>query len=95
MKDDPFADIHFHLENVERDFLEKSELKTLLDKRIDIPRMAQVRDIFAFCCLTGLAFSDVKQLRPEHIVTDINGLQWIRKTRRLLSNAWCIVACVQ
>lgn len=27
MKDDPFADIHFHLENVERDFLEKSEIK--------------------------------------------------------------------
>lgn len=86
MKDDPFADIHFHLENVERDFLEKSELKTLLDKRIDIPRMAQVRDIFAFCCLTGLAFSDVKQLRPEHIVTDINGLQWIRKTRQKTGN---------
>lgn len=58
MKIDPFADIRFHLENVERDFLEKSELKKLLDKRIDIPRMAQVRDIFAFCCLTGLSFSD-------------------------------------
>ena len=86
MKDDPFADIRFYLENVERNFLEKSELKTLLDKRIDIPRMAQVRDIFAFCCLTGLAFSDVKQLRPEHIVTDINGLRWIRKTRQKTGN---------
>ena len=53
---DPFAEIRFHKEPVERDFLEKAELKKLLDKPIDIPRLAQVRDIFGFCCLTGLAF---------------------------------------
>lgn len=86
MKNDPFANVCFHLENVERDFLEKHELKALLDKTIDIPRLAQIRDIFAFCCLTGLAFSDVKQLRPEHIATDINGMQWIRKTRQKTGN---------
>lgn len=86
MKDDPFADVRFHLENVERDFLEKHELKKLLEKPIDIPRMAQVRDIFAFCCLTGLAFSDVQQLCNEHIITDINGMQWIRKTRQKTGN---------
>ena len=86
MKIDPFADVRFHLENVERDFLEKHELKKLLNKPINILRMAQVRDVFAFCCLTGLAFSDVKQLRPEHIVTDINGLRWIRKTRQKTGN---------
>ena len=79
---DPFAEIRFHKEQIERDFLEKHELKKLLDKTIDIPRLAQIRDIFAFCCLTGLAFSDVKQLRTEHIATDINGMQWIRKTRQ-------------
>lgn len=65
-----------------RYFEEKAELKKLLDKPIDIPRLAQVRDIFGFCCLTGLAFSDVKQLRPEHITIDINGLHWIRKPRQ-------------
>lgn len=86
MKNDPFANVCFHLENVERDFLEKHELKKLLDKTIDIPRLAQIRDIFAFCCLTGLAFSDVKQLRAEHIATDINGMQWIRKTRQKTGN---------
>lgn len=86
MKNDPFADVQFHLENVERDFLEKHELKKLLEKPIDIPRMAQVRDIFAFCCLTGLAFSDVQQLCNEHIITDINGMQWIRKTRQKTGN---------
>lgn len=82
LQSDPFAGIRFHKEQVERDFLEKVELKKLLDKKIVVPRLAQIRDIFAFCCLTGLAFSDVKQLRPEHIAIDINGLRWIRKPRQ-------------
>lgn len=32
--------------------------------------------------MAGLAFSDVKQLRPEHIAVDINGVNWIRKPRQ-------------
>ena len=82
LKTDPYVGIRFHKEQVERDFLDKSELKKLLDKQIDIPRLSQIRDVFAFCCLTGLAFSDVKQLRPEHIAVDINGVNWIRKPRQ-------------
>ena len=86
MKRDPFAQIRFHLDVVEREFLEKQELKTLLNKNISVPRLAQIRDIFCFCCLTGLAFSDVKQLKSEHLVTDINGMVWIRKTRQKTKN---------
>ena len=86
MKREPFAQIRFHLDAVEREFLEKQELKTLLNKNISVPRLAQIRDIFCFCCLTGLAFSDVKQLKSEHLVTDINGMIWIRKTRQKTKN---------
>ena len=83
---DPFFEYKFHLKPVERDFLEWRELQRLKDKHIDIPRMAQIRDIFVFCCFTGLAFSDVKQLRPEHVVLDINGARWIRKSRQKTQN---------
>ena len=86
LKTDPFAQTQFHLEKVHRDFLEKHELKKLLEKPLDIPRMARVRDIFCFCCLTGLAFTDVQQLKPEHIVLDINGMQWLRKPRQKTGN---------
>ena len=82
MKKDPFAQIRFHLDEVEREFLEKQELKTMLNKEITITRLAQVRDIFCFCCLTGLAFTDVQQLKPEHLVADIHGKIWIRKARQ-------------
>lgn len=86
MKKDPFAQVHFHFEPVEREFLEKQELKVLLNKEISITRLAQVRDIFCFCCLTGLAFTDVQQLKEEHLVADIHGKIWIRKARQKTKN---------
>lgn len=86
LKKDPFADIKFSMQPVERDFLEKHEIKKLIEKTIAIERLGQVRDIFAFCSFTGLAFSDVKQLTSNHIYMDINGAKWIRKPRQKTKN---------
>lgn len=83
---DPFAKISFHFEEVERDFLEDHELQAVINKRFTIERLANVRDIFVFCSLTGLSFSDVKQLKDEHIVRDNNGALWIRKRRQKTKN---------
>ena len=40
-----------------------------------------VRDIFLFCCYTGLAYIDVHNLRPENITEDAHGRKCIRKQR--------------
>ena len=82
----PFANIKLKLEDVDRDFLEDHEIRSMMEKRIDIERLAQVRDAFVFCCLSGLAFSDIKGLKPEHIVRDNNGALWIRKKRQKTGN---------
>jgi len=86
LKKDPFAEIRFSLQQVDRDFLEKHEIEKMYNKEIDIDRLAQVRDVFIFCCLSGLAFSDVKQLTAEHISIDVNGNKWIRKPRQKTKN---------
>ena len=36
-----------------------------------------VRDIFVFCCFTGLCYADVKKLSREDIHTDERGDMWI------------------
>ena len=82
----PFAEIRFSLQPVKREMPEKAEIERLMHKEIDIPRLAQTRDLFIFCCFTGLAFSDIKQLAPEHIVTDMQGHRWIRKPRQKTGN---------
>jgi integrase len=86
LKRDPFAGWKFTLDDVERDFLESHEIEKVWNKPIEIERLAQVRDVFIFCALSGLSFSDVKQLRPEHIATDIHGNKWIRKARQKTKN---------
>jgi site-specific recombinase XerD len=82
----PFAKIKLRLEDVDRDFLEDHEIRAMMEKKIDIVRLAQVRDAFVFTCLSGLAFSDIKGLKPEHIVRDNNGALWIRKKRQKTGN---------
>lgn len=80
MDDDPFVEIRFHQTASNREFLTEEELNKLIDKDFTIPRMEIVRDIFVFCSLTGLAFTDVQHLTPEHIFHDMDGSFWIRKT---------------
>lgn len=38
------------------------------------------------CCFTGLAFTDVKNLKKEHLVQADNGEWWIRKAREKTDN---------
>ena len=80
--DDPFAEIHFKQTKCNREFLNEMELRKIINKDFDIQRLQTVRDIFIFCCFTGLAFSDIHGLRKEHIVEDSNGVRWIRKGRQ-------------
>ena len=82
MTKDPFYGIHFKMDEVNMEFLTKEELEVLMNKEFAIKRLEQVRDVFAFCCFSGMAFSDVYQLSREHLVKDNNGALWIRKARQ-------------
>lgn len=84
--DDPFLEIHFKQTRTNRAYLTEEELGILLKKEFTIPRLQTVRDIFVFCALTGLAFTDVQHLRHDHIIKDGNGEYWIRKAREKTDN---------
>ena len=77
----PLKNIKFHLEEVDKPFLSLPELQLIMAKEFTIKRIAQVRDIFVFCCFTGLAFIDVKTLTAANIEVGVNGNRWIRKQR--------------
>ena len=79
---DPFANIKFTLNKVEKDFISVDELKSIINKDFGTNRLAQIRDFFVFSCFTGLAFSDLQGLRREHVVNDNDGRPWIRKQRQ-------------
>lgn len=79
---DPFFHWKGTWKSTEREYLTELELQTLAEKEFDIPRLELVRDIFLFCCYTGLAFVDVKKLSEDDIVLGINGKKWIKTKRQ-------------
>lgn len=83
---DPFVNIRFSLDEVDKDFLTDEEVLCIYKKELPIERLAQVRDFFIFACYTGLAFSDLKGLCKEHLVQDNEGRMWIRKKRQKTKN---------
>lgn len=78
---DPFYNYKVQFKTVERDFLSKEELQTLVEKKIDGDRLNVVRDMFVFCCFTGLSYVDVQKLNHDNIVRHIDGGLWIQAER--------------
>lgn len=78
---DPFANFRFHMEHVDRGFLTDDEILKIVNKKITIPRLSLVRDIFTFSCFTGLSYIDVANLTPEHLVS-MDDKQWIMTKRQ-------------
>ena len=81
MTSDPFRNWSSSLDQVNKEFLSEEELAAIMQKDITIERIELVRDIFIFCCYTGLAYSDVKALKPENIIT-ISGRKNVKIRRR-------------
>ncbi len=79
---DPFANYKIHWSKVDRGYLTKEELELIFKKKIEIPRLEYVRDIFVFSCFTGLAYIDVYNLKESNIRTSFDGNLWIMTKRQ-------------
>jgi len=78
---DPFLHWKGKLKIVEREFLTEEEIQKIIDLDLKMERLDQVRDIFIFCCFTGLAYADVKKLNRGDISVGADGEEWV-KTKR-------------
>ena len=79
---DPYINYKTKTQKVHRIALTKEELTALEVKEITIERLRLVRDIFLFCCYTGLAYVDVRKLRRSEVVKGIDGESWIYTNRQ-------------
>lgn len=78
----PFAGIKYSLEPVTPTFLTEEEITRIWKKKIEIIRLDQVRDIFIFCCMTGLAYIDCFNLTYEQLLKDDQGDFYIKRKRQ-------------
>lgn len=63
-------------------FLTTEELKLLEKHSFAQVRLQQVKDMFVFCCYTGLAYQEMASLRTHHISKGFDGNLWINMNRK-------------
>jgi site-specific recombinase XerD len=81
LEKNPFLLYKVKLNKVVREFLNMDEIQRIADHDFKFNRLSQVRDIFLFCCFTGLAYADVMKLKKTEIVTDDKSEKWISTYR--------------
>ena len=81
MNKNPFIGYKSKIEKIDVRFLTNQQLKKIQSKEFISQRLCIVRDIFVFCCFTGLAYIDIKNLTKQKICVGIDGGFWI-KTKR-------------
>jgi site-specific recombinase XerD len=79
---DPFMKMKVSIKEVKRDYLTQDELQLIEEKQFSTPRLNQVKDIFVFCCYTGLAYADVEKLSPQEVSKGLDGEYWLFTERR-------------
>lgn len=78
---DPLIGYKLKSSHVDRSFLSAFELKQIMKMEIPTPHLMKVKDVFIFCCFTGLAYSDVEKLTHSHIQTGVDGKKWLYMKR--------------
>lgn len=63
-------------------YLTIEELKKLYQHKFTSERLTHVRDVYCFCCFTGLRISDIKDLKSSHIQND-QIVKVIQKTQEI------------
>ena len=67
-------------------FLTTDELKLLEEFSFKQTRLQQVKDLFVFCCYTGLAYAEMSSLTSKNIDIGFDGKEWIEMYRQKTKN---------
>src|SRR5690606_5952877 len=81
ISENPFAFYKTKAKPREKEFLTPDELDRIAKKEFSITRLAHVRDIFVFCCYTGLSYADVRKLQKTDIAKGIDNRLWVLTSR--------------
>ena len=78
----PFENAKYEKEDRKIRFLQKGEVMKLMAMKMNDREAEQARLMFVFSCFTGMAISDIENLKYKHIQTAADGQMYIRKERQ-------------
>uniref|UniRef100_A0AB33L5P3 Site-specific integrase n=1 Tax=Tenacibaculum sp. Pbs-1 TaxID=3238748 RepID=A0AB33L5P3_9FLAO len=82
LEKNPFSLYKSTKHKIELIYLTSEELKDLEGFKFNQVRLAQIRDLFVFCCYTGLAYQEMSSLRSKHVVKGFDNDYWIEMYRK-------------
>jgi site-specific recombinase XerD len=82
LRQDPFINFKLTKREVERIALTENEVEKIAKEHFQMESTSNVRDIFLFCCYTGLAYADVEKLKKTDIVIGNDGEKWLISRRQ-------------
>lgn len=78
---DPFLRFKIKFLPTERGYLTEAELLAFEHTVFKSEQQNLVKDLFLFCCYTGLAFGDLYRITEQHLAIGMDGKTWIHTHR--------------
>lgn len=82
MEKNPFAYYYYFADQPEIEYLTEEEINKLIIGKVKQQRQDRTRDMFLFCCFTGLSYADLAKLSYEELKQTPNGAWWISSIRQ-------------
>lgn len=86
----PFAYYYYVAEQPEIEYLTEDEINKLIIGKVKQQRQDRTRDMFLFCCFTGLSYADLAKLNYEELKQTPDGAWWIGSIRQKTKVAFTV-----
>jgi integrase len=82
IRTNPFGELKISAKTVYRDYLTMEDIQCLENLELESEFLTRTKNIFLFACYTGLAYSDILQLKKDDIILENDGTFHISKPRQ-------------
>lgn len=78
----PFPTYKIRMPKKKIEYLVQTEIDRIEGTNFKIERLNVIRDIFVFCCYSGLGYSEVEKLSPDDITVGSDSEKWMNIVRK-------------
>ena len=86
----PFAYYYYVAEQPEIEYLTEEDINRLINGKVRQQRQDRTRDMFLFCCFTGLSYADLAKLTYDELTQTPDGEWWITSIRQKTKVAFTV-----
>lgn len=78
----PFPTYKIKMPKKKIEYLTQEEVDRIVNTNFEVERLNIIKDLFIFCCYSGLAYSEVSNLKQIDITIGLDGEKWMNILRK-------------